>query len=483
MTHAKRPPLKPNLKGSKSVIKAEKPKPLPAKVERKASINTNPFKPPRSSTPKGKTEELKSSVKVEESKEITESEEDIGSEYGIFDLPNNSKGDTSKTTDIHQEPTSSPHTALAKQVDDLENEESNLEENRDEDEVIQNEKLESKLTQRDTAEKSIESDYLSNTDLENRRASNKEIISNQDPIDISADNSHRDEATSSTEETPTPEKSELSQSDTIDDEQPVVIVAPTKPKIEQIIEDDEDESSDEAEEAPKASKASEAPTASEAPEAPNAPDAMSERDKPKYRNRLMEKLNNMINDTEEETGEIDNVNLITQETHERQNIDRDVKPKSEMEQEFTPMNDSDSSNAYSYTPKQSTDDDDDEPTVVIREQYTPNKVVQKQSSETSEETSKLRSGKPPVPRQPKIKKKKMKKQKFEEDDKDVIDYSHLYSNFYQIFNSFIQNPKYFDPSVTLRETRNLYSTYISLMDSNILFSAPQFKFEAAPLEK
>ena len=77
----------------------------------------------------------------------------------------------------------------------------------------------------------------------------------------------------------------------------------------------------------------------------------------------------------------------------------------------------------------------------------------------------------------------MKKQKFEEDDKDVIDYSHLYSNFYQIFNSFIQNPKYFDPSVTLRETRNLYSTYISLMDSNILFSAPQFKFEAAPLEK
>jgi len=77
----------------------------------------------------------------------------------------------------------------------------------------------------------------------------------------------------------------------------------------------------------------------------------------------------------------------------------------------------------------------------------------------------------------------VKKSKEVENDKDVIDYSHVYNSFYDIFNSFIQYPKTFDPSATLREVRNLYSTYISLMDSNILFSAPQFKFEAAPLEK
>lgn len=100
----------------------------------------------------------------------------------------------------------------------------------------------------------------------------------------------------------------------------------------------------------------------------------------------------------------------------------------------------------------------------------------------AEESARSRITKPSVPKQPKAKKKKAKKQHVEE-DQNVIDYSHLYGSFYDIFNSYIQNPKYFDPSVTLRETRNLYSSYISLMDSNILFAAPQFKFEAAPLEK
>ena len=87
-----------------------------------------------------------------------------------------------------------------------------------------------------------------------------------------------------------------------------------------------------------------------------------------------------------------------------------------------------------------------------------------------------------ISKQQKPKKKKVKKEKVEE-DQNIISYSHLYGNFYEIFNWYVQNPKYFDPSVTLRETRNLYSSYISLMDSNILFAAPQFKFEAAPLEK
>ena len=114
-----------------------------------------------------------------------------------------------------------------------------------------------------------------------------------------------------------------------------------------------------------------------------------------------------------------------------------------------------------------------------------NSTIDNSSSKDENNTSESlrnRSTKPLVPKQPKIKKKKAKKQHIEE-DQNVIDYSHIYSSFYDIFNSYIQNPKYFDPSVTLRETRNLYSSYISLMDSNILFAAPQFKFDAAPLEK
>jgi hypothetical protein len=102
---------------------------------------------------------------------------------------------------------------------------------------------------------------------------------------------------------------------------------------------------------------------------------------------------------------------------------------------------------------------------------------------SEDERSATKSTKPPIPRQPAKKKKKIRKQREVEYEPDVIDYSHLYSSFYDVFNSFIQHPKTFDPSSTLRELRNLYSTYISLMDSNILFAVPQFKFEAPPLEK
>ena len=60
--------------------------------------------------------------------------------------------------------------------------------------------------------------------------------------------------------------------------------------------------------------------------------------------------------------------------------------------------------------------------------------------------------KPPVP---KIAKKKKKTKKTEETQ--VVDYTDIYSNFYEIFNTFLQTPKYFDPEMTHREVRNLYA--------------------------
>ena len=139
-------------------------------------------------------------------------------------------------------------------------------------------------------------------------------------------------------------------------------------------------------------------------------------------------------------------------------------------------------NDYETLASKDDDYEDDQPTLIIR-QHLPEDAENKTPKLTAEDECKKRQTKPPVPRQPKLKPKKKSKKKQEEIDDDVIDYSHLYSNFYEIFNSFVQNPKHFDPSIAMRETRNLYSTFISLMDSNILFSAPQFKFDAAPLEK
>ena len=67
-------------------------------------------------------------------------------------------------------------------------------------------------------------------------------------------------------------------------------------------------------------------------------------------------------------------------------------------------------------------------------------------------------------------KKKKKRPKRVTGDNQINDYSHIYDNFYEIFNGYIKNQKYFDPSQTLREMRNLYANFLSLMDSNILFS-------------
>jgi hypothetical protein len=192
-------------------------------------------------------------------------------------------------------------------------------------------------------------------------------------------------------------------------------------------------------------------------------------EKPKYRSKIMEKLESMVNNSED---------VFQQDT-----------PSAEIETRKPELDHKSHSEGYNqeyYTIQDKQlpmDIDDDEPTLVIKEQYTPNKLIQIEDSIKSDEKEKSRLTKPPVPKQ-KPKKRTAKKQAKETTtSKDVVDYSHIYTSFYDIFNSFVQNPKYFDPSIALREMRNLYSTYISLMDSNILFSAPSFKFSPAPLEK
>lgn len=212
---------------------------------------------------------------------------------------------------------------------------------------------------------------------------------------------------------------------------------------------------------------------------------------PKYKNPLMNKLEDMINDRESSTkskslkeGDSEPSEAFIEPRKGRQStrIQSDADKHSKIEQSLpsaAPIK-----KELSYANKApSLGIEDEDATLVIKEQYSAKKDSSKNSSIKEEESSARKSTKPPVPKQPKVKKRKPKPVKIDENDQDVIDYSHLYSNFYEIFNSFVLNPKFFDPSVALRETRNLYSTYISLMDSNILFAAPQFKFEAAPLEK
>lgn len=250
-----------------------------------------------------------------------------------------------------------------------------------------------------------------------------------------------------------------------------VIQEHRKPEVEQVIDDkeaEEEQSEDENEEEVEEQK----------------------QPLPKYKNPLMNKLEDMINEREsssknyslkEGDSEPSDAFIEPRKGRESARIQSDSDRHSKIEKSLPSMTSIKKETSYANTvPSLEIEDDN---TLVIKEQYSAKKDSTKSGSTKEEESSARKLTKPPVPKQPKVKKKKLKAVKIDENDQDVIDYSHLYSNFYEIFNSFVLNPKFFDPSVALRETRNLYSTYISLMDSNILFAAPQFKFEAAPLEK
>ena len=189
----------------------------------------------------------------------------------------------------------------------------------------------------------------------------------------------------------------------------------------------------------------------------------------KYSNPLMNKLQDMIENPLPQEDELPPESENKNRKAELSNQLDQLINKPELPIPLTPSKDLNS------TPDSFTPINEPEP-VTEQKQTDAQKLINHDS------TDKIFK-KPRVPKQPKFKKKKVKKVADDIVDEDVVDYSHIFNNFYEIFNSYVQHPKTFDPSATLREVRNLYSSYISLMDSNILFAAPQFKFEAAPLEK
>lgn len=58
-----------------------------------------------------------------------------------------------------------------------------------------------------------------------------------------------------------------------------------------------------------------------------------------------------------------------------------------------------------------------------------------------------------------------------------MDYSHLYKSFYDIFVGQILDPKNFDLNFVMRETRNMYASFVNIMDSNALLMKKKHNFD------
>lgn len=64
---------------------------------------------------------------------------------------------------------------------------------------------------------------------------------------------------------------------------------------------------------------------------------------------------------------------------------------------------------------------------------------------------------------------------------ETVDYSHIYRSFYDIFVGCFTDLKGFDVSFAVRETRNIYASFVNLMASDLVLSQ-KHKFEKHPLE-
>ncbi len=65
-----------------------------------------------------------------------------------------------------------------------------------------------------------------------------------------------------------------------------------------------------------------------------------------------------------------------------------------------------------------------------------------------------------------------------------MDYSHLYSSFFDIFVGHQTDPKQFDTNFAVRETRNIYASFVNLMEgAHAIVMQHKVKFDANPLEK
>jgi len=67
---------------------------------------------------------------------------------------------------------------------------------------------------------------------------------------------------------------------------------------------------------------------------------------------------------------------------------------------------------------------------------------------------------------------------------DHLDYSHLYSSFFDIFVGHQTDPKSFELNFAMREARNIYASFVNLMEgAHAVLMQNKVKFEANPLEK
>ena len=81
-------------------------------------------------------------------------------------------------------------------------------------------------------------------------------------------------------------------------------------------------------------------------------------------------------------------------------------------------------------------------------------------------------------------KKQKPKPKETKDEEECLDYSHLYSCFYDIFVGYQTDSKQFDTNFALRETRNIYASFVNLMEgTQAVVMQQKVKFDANPLEK
>jgi len=67
-------------------------------------------------------------------------------------------------------------------------------------------------------------------------------------------------------------------------------------------------------------------------------------------------------------------------------------------------------------------------------------------------------------------------------DKNIVDYSDRFNSFYDIFVGMQIDYKNFDLPYNVRETRNVYASFVNLLDTNAVVMQQKHQFDKAPLE-
>jgi hypothetical protein len=467
----KRPPLKPNLKGNKPTPKLDKQKPAKLESKRKSVINTNPFKPPKPTVNSKDVAKVNNKVDSESVAETTHKDldDEIQSDYGVTEDSSDqiSSDQTLETSNQNIEHKEERKEYVDEQSDSGEDEEdtdggdpSGQETNEQSQTKTQVEKVGVLTSDDNLYEPKIKKNVEFKLEVDN---------------DMVLDSDQNNLTTKDEEKIKDTTHSEHKDINTVK-----VVKDQSKSEIQNILDNSGDESEGEEDNEQKIDQSIEQKQLDHSINEKKDNDVI-DRQKAKYKNQVMNRLEDMMTQQKEEIeDDFDeplpkSQNELKAEELSDQLDDIMNRPQIEMPIITPSKNREDMKNLKPINL-------DFKDSSYVKQQLSERTQNSEQTSE-GDQSSTSKYNKPPVPKQPVKKKKKIKKQKEEEYDPDIVDYSHIYSSFYDIFNSYIQHPKTFDPSSTLREVRNLYSTYLSLMDSNILFAMPQFKFEAPPLEK